>query len=100
MGGHDLAATLPGKIQCIESKDCWKLRSSPEILRGEAGLRSLVWWIEADAHQVPTKAALSLSSPVGQERENVLKGSWFKVRTEKHHSAITVRCKTDSTWVY
>lgn len=85
MGGHDLAATLPVKTPCVESKDCWELHSSQEILREEAGLSDLVQWVEADAHQVLIKAALSLPSPVGEERENVLKGSQFKIRTDRHH---------------
>jgi len=47
---------------------------------------------------VPTKAALSLSSSSGQERENITKGSWVKIRTGRDHSPITVTNKTDSTW--
>ena len=31
--------------------------------------------------QVPTKAALSLPSSTGQGRENIMKGSWVKIRT-------------------
>lgn len=32
--------------------------------------------------QVPTKTSLSLSSSAGLERDNVMKGSWVRIRTE------------------
>ena len=48
--------------------------------------------------QVPTNAALSLSSSAGQGGENIMKGSWVEIRTGRDHSAITITGKTDSTW--
>jgi len=48
--------------------------------------------------QVPTKAALLFSLLSGQGRENIIKGSWVKIRTGRDHSAFTVTGKTDSAW--
>ena len=50
-------------------------------------------------HEVPTKAALSLSSSTGQGTENITKGSWVKIRTGRSLSNYhTITGKTDLTW--
>jgi len=48
--------------------------------------------------QVPTKAALSLPSSTGQEKENRTKGLWVKIRAGRGHSLIAAMGKPDSTW--
>lgn len=47
--------------------------------------------------ELSTKAAVSLPSSDGHRRENVMKGSWIKIRTWRDHSPLTVIGKTDST---
>jgi len=47
--------------------------------------------------QEAPKPAVSLLL-TGQGRENIMKGSWVKLRTGRDHSPITVTGKTDSTW--
>lgn len=49
-------------------------------------------------HQEPSKATLSLPSSPGQERENIMKGSWVKIRTGRDHSPVTAMGKTDLAW--
>ena len=50
--------------------------------------------------QAPTKAALSLLSTAGQERENITKGSWVEIRTGRDPSSNTVLGITGSTYRY
>jgi len=54
-------------------------------------------WFSLTGHQVPTKAALSLTSSAGQGRENMMKVLWVKIRMRRNYSPITVTGKTDST---
>jgi len=49
-----------------------------------------VSWLTLVGYQVPTKATLSLPSLPGQRTENMIKGSWFKIRTGRDHSPITI----------
>jgi len=48
--------------------------------------------------QVPAEAALSHPSSAGQGRQNIMKSSWFKLRTGRDHSPVTIMGKTDSAW--
>lgn len=41
------------------------------------------------------KASLSFPSATGQDRENVTKGSWAEIMTERDHSPNKVMGKTD-----
>lgn len=49
-------------------------------------------------HKVPTKTTLSFSSAAEEGTENIKKGSWVKIKTEKHHSQVIITAIMDLTW--
>jgi len=50
-------------------------------------------WLEA---RCPQKPLYHSCFSAGQGRENMMKGSWIKIRTQRDHSAITIMGKADS----
>ena len=90
--------------RCCQRKPVW-LQDPPSsgysqrmtLLSGLSSVRHC-GGLTLAGHQVPTKAALSLTSSAGQGRENITKGSWVEIRTGRDPSPITITGKTDLTW--
>lgn len=74
----------------------WSLPLLLGLWYSQALLHGCMWTMVA-GHQIPAKASLSLPSPAGQGRGNIMKGSRVKVRTGRDQSPLTVLGKTNLT---